>query len=93
MALPHAAKPALLRTHVQHRARGLCPMDYAKVAGTDALLDHARRQRTLAEFVEEYDVLGPRGEGLTQMAIAARLGVTEEAVRSALKRARERNLV
>lgn len=93
LKIPVGERDKALPSHVQHRARGLCPACYYPLAGTDNLLDYARRIRTVQEFVEEYEVLGPSGEGLTLEAMAGRLGVTPASVKSALHRARKKDLL
>lgn len=68
-------------------ARGLCGSCYETARRHGRLDEHptTRRVHTTAEFAAEFELL--RGDGLTRPQIAARLGITRNAVDIAYRRA------
>jgi AraC-like DNA-binding protein len=69
-------------THARAHARGLCsrcyqkPIDAARRGGDpDGLIDHERQRLTHEDIMDEYEILGRRGEGFTDAQIASRLGI------------------
>ncbi|WP_328465505.1 hypothetical protein OHA21_43765 [Actinoplanes sp. NBC_00393] len=82
-----ASRPATCHPSSAHYARGLCRRCYDHHHDHGTLTSHATtrwRLRT-AEFAAEYALL--RSDGHTRTAIAARLGVTRNAVDQAYRRA------
>lgn len=76
--------PALFKmTHARAHARGLCAACYqrpidAERRGAEApydLIDHERRRLTHEDIMDEYEILGPLGEGHKLSYIADRLGI------------------
>ena len=69
-------------THARAHARGLCstcyqrPIDEARRGGDpDGLIDYERNRLTHEDIMDEYEVLGPLGEGHKLSYIADRLGI------------------
>lgn len=65
-------------THARAHARGLCSTCYQRVIdteGPDALIDYERNRLTHEDIMDEYEILGPLGEGFEMSMIADRLGI------------------
>lgn len=66
-----------------HAARGLIDACYARHKAAGTLLNFPRRTRPAAETREEYEFL--KQQGLSDTEVAARLGITRQALQYALE--------
>lgn len=70
-----------------HKARGLCAVCYDRHARNGTLDQFPRRYYSGSELLEEYEWL--HAEGYSRAQIAERLHITDDALATALRRARK----
>jgi DNA-binding CsgD family transcriptional regulator len=88
--LPATARQALADTHARRHARGICTRCTTRRIKDGTLIDAERVRLTHEEIIEEYQILGPLGEGHKLSVIADRLGIHLNTLKAHLTRERRR---